>query len=96
MHASQSGGYFGADAAQCVQEAAPARQALQRSRSAGASCAAQAKMPAGGKRLFGIVARDQSEWQPLMRESSQVMEMVGMDTEWMLNDLLACADVVYA
>ncbi len=53
-------------------------------------------MPAGGKRLFGIVARDQSEWQPLMRESSQVMEMVGMDTEWMLNDLLACADVVYA
>ena len=79
-----------------MQEAAPARQALQRSRSAGSSCAAQAAMPAGGKRLFGIVARDQSEWQPLMRESSQVMEMVGMDTEWMLNDLLACADVVYA
>ena len=26
----------------------------------------------------------------------QVMEMVGMDTEWMLNDLLACADAVYA
>jgi hypothetical protein len=28
--------------------------------------------------------------------SMQVMEMVGMDTEWMLNDLLACADAVYA
>lgn len=28
--------------------------------------------------------------------TTQVMEMVGMDTEWMLNDLLACADAVYA
>lgn len=68
---------------------------LQRSRSAG-SCAAQSAARRPGKRLFGIVAQDQSEWQPLLRESSQVMEMVGMDTEWMLNDLLACADAAYA
>ena len=31
-------------------------------------------------------------WHALL----QVMEMVGLDTEWMLNDLLACADAVYA
>lgn len=49
----------------------PAKQALQRSRSAG-SCATQAAASRPGKRLFGIVAQDQSEWQPLLRESSQV------------------------
>ncbi|CAL5218475.1 g160 [Coccomyxa viridis] len=76
-------------------DALPAKHALQRSRSAG-SCAAEAKACRPGKRLFGIVAEDQSEWQPLVRESSQVMEMVGLDTEWMLNDLLACADAAYA
>ena len=54
-----------------MQDALPAKHALQRSRSAG-SCAAEAKACRPGKRLFGIVAEDQSEWQPLVRESSQV------------------------
>ncbi len=39
------------------------------------SCAAQQKSGGGGamgKRLFGIVGDNQSEWQPLVRESNQV------------------------
>ena len=54
-----------------MQEALPAKPALQRSRSAG-TCAAEANACRPGKRLFGIVGEDQSEWQPLLRESSQV------------------------
>jgi hypothetical protein len=54
-----------------LQDGVPAKQTLQRSRSAG-SCAAQAAASRPSKRLFGIVAQDQSEWQPLLRESSQV------------------------
>ncbi len=54
-----------------MQDALPAKHALQCSHSAG-SCAAEAKACRPGKRLFGIVGQDQSEWQPLVRESSQV------------------------
>ena len=55
-----------------MQDALPAEHALPRSHSAG-TCAAEAKKACRpGKRLFGIVGRDQSEWQPLVRESSQV------------------------
>ncbi len=43
------------------------------------SCAAQQKCGGGGcamgKRLFGIVGDNQSEWQPLVRESNQVMPL---------------------
>lgn len=41
------------------------------------SCAAQQKSGGGamGKRLFGIVGDNQSEWQPLVRESNQVMPL---------------------
>ncbi|BDA44077.1 hypothetical protein COCOBI_05-2610 [Coccomyxa sp. Obi] len=63
------------------------------------SCAAQQKSSGGGamgKRLFGIVGDNQSEWQPLVRESNQVMELAGLDTEWLLHDLLVFADAVYA
>ena len=42
--------------------------------------------------LLYLTASDSSLRHALL----QVMEMVGLDTEWMLNDLLACADAVYA
>ncbi|EIE25848.1 hypothetical protein COCSUDRAFT_32397 [Coccomyxa subellipsoidea C-169] len=60
-----------------------------------ASCAVQHKSGgATGKRLFGIVGDGQSEWQPLVRECNQMMELGGVDTEW-LHDMLDFADTVY-
>ena len=54
---------------------------------------------AGGgasRRLFGIVGDGQSHWQPLVREAKGVMELAGLDTDWLLRDLLVYADAVYA
>jgi hypothetical protein len=60
----------------------------------GRSCAAQHE--SSSRRLFGIVGDGQSHWQPLLRESMHVMELAGLDTEWLLDDLLAYAEAVYA
>ncbi len=51
---------------------------------------------AAAKRLFGIVGDGQSHWQPLVREAKGVMELAGLDTDWLLRDLLVYADAVYA
>ena len=50
----------------------------------------------GSRRLFGIVGDGQSHWQPLVREANEVMELAGLNTDWLLHDLLVYADAVYA
>jgi hypothetical protein len=60
------------------------------------SCHADANTGTGSRRLFGIVGDGQSHWQPLVRESNEVMELAGLNTDWLLHDLLVYADAVYA
>ena len=78
-------------AAACAQQQADQQQAGgSGARSGGGSGGG------GSRRLFGIVGDGQSHWQPLVREAKGVMELAGLDTEWLLRDLLAYADAVYA
>ena len=60
------------------------------------SCHADTSAGISSRRLFGIVGDGQSHWQPLVRESNEVMELAGLNTDWLLHDLLVFADAVYA